>query len=171
MTKINNPEPLNRTEQHSTLMTLNQQGLSVTFIPRQGKPDWVVPTALILAIENCDKVVENYTWQGHNIAVFNLLPTASQNDIKPEKLVILEGEEDQQRIGLLIQGELSQQQIRPADIKDNESSSLSTTVEPDFSYQQVIIYDQLNHELHNQCYTVPDLKQLLAYLTQRRERP
>lgn len=174
MTNIN-PGPLDSSEQHKTLLTLNQQGLSVTFIPRLDKPDWVVPTALIIAIENCDKVIENYSWQGDNIAVFNLLPTSYQNDIRPDSLLVLEGESDQQRIGLLIKGELSQQQIRPSDIKDNESSLGSTMTEPDFSYQQVTIYtepnhklnNKLNHEQHSECYTVPDLKQLAAYLTHR----
>lgn len=144
------------------LLTFNKRGLSVSFIPRLDSSDWVIPTVLILDVIDCDEIIKNYDWQGQKIAVFNLLPNSEQKELSPDTLVILEGETDQQRIGLLFQGKLRQQQIKLSDIQDVEPNTLTTNggeIDSEYNYQQVTI--------HSECYTVPDLKQVSAYLNQR----
>lgn len=137
-------------------LIFNQNGLSVTFIPTAESSDWVVPTELVVGIRACDIILKHCEWQGHSLPVFSLLAEGA----KPESLVVLEGSQDDQRIALLIQGSLRQQQIKMTDIKDIETSSLATASgRQNYSYQHVTIGEK--------TYVVPDLQRLSAQLAKR----
>lgn len=153
-----NNTPIPQLNSHELLM-LNQGSMSVTFIPTSDTLPWVIPTALIIGIQACTVNLKQYEWQGHMLPVFSLLAKGA----KPESLVILEGERDQQRIALLIQGQLRQQLIKITDIKDIENKTLATASsknknngERNYSYQQVSI--------GTDAYMVPDLKRLSKQL-------
>lgn len=167
----------------NTLVNVNQGVLDATLIPAVGQPDWILPTALILAVEPADvqqTTLDNncfdYLWRpeadhqlkqqseqqsidtqdkSQTIKVYALTPTLE----KVDTILVLEGENNDARLGLLIQGELAQRQIKLSDIKDiepTEAEGLNIEHSADFVFQLVSVQQQV-------C-IVPDLTALAAHI-------
>ncbi|MDN5565398.1 MAG: hypothetical protein L0G25_01255 [Psychrobacter sp.] len=99
-----------------SLLTTDKGMLAVTMIPAMGQPDWIIPSSLILSIEEEQERVWNYLWQRQEIAVFHLLPPKQAVD----KIIILEGNTFNHRIALQTAGELRQAKLRISEVKDIE---------------------------------------------------
>lgn len=99
-----------------SLLTTDKGMLAVTMIPAIGQPDWIIPSSLILSIEEEPERVWTYIWQRQEIAVFHLLPPKQAVD----KIIILEGNTFNHRIALQTAGELRQAKLRISEVKDIE---------------------------------------------------
>ena len=63
-----------------SLLTTDKGMLAVTMIPAMGQPDWIIPSSLILSIEEQSERVWTHLWQRQEIAVFHLLPQKQDVD-------------------------------------------------------------------------------------------
>lgn len=99
-----------------SLLTTSKGLLDVTVIPAIDQPDWIIPSSLILSIDDYEERVWSYSWQQQDISVFHLLPP----DQPVDKMVVLEGNTVVHRMALQTQGELRQMQVRISDVKDTE---------------------------------------------------
>ena len=97
-----------------SLLTTTNGMLDITIVPAFDQPDWVIPTGLILGVDNHQERVSTYHWQQQDVAVFHLLP----QDQIPEKIIILEGNTTDHRFALQTAGDLRQMQVRISDVKD-----------------------------------------------------
>lgn len=80
------------------------------------QPDWIVPSSLILSVDDYDERIWTYLWQQQEVAVFHLLP----REQTPDKLVVLEGNTVVHRIALQTTGELQQKKVRISEVRDIE---------------------------------------------------
>ncbi len=148
-----------------SLLTTNNGMLDVTIVPASNQPDWIIPSSLILSVEDYQERISTYQWQEQNLAVFHLLP----QDRIPEKIIILEGNTTEHRFALQTAGELRQLQARISDVKDTElpEQFVGTGVDEiegqsdenvvlSYLYQTVMIDDNI--------YLVPDLDKIAHYL-------
>ena len=148
-----------------SLLTTNNGMLDVTIVPASNQPDWIIPSSLILSVEDYQERISTYQWQEQNLAVFHLLP----QDRIPEKIIILEGNTTEHRFALQTAGELRQLQARISDVKDTElpEQFVGTGVDEiegqsdenvvlSYLYQTVMIDDNI--------YLVPDLDKISHYL-------
>lgn len=99
-----------------SLLTTTKGVLDVTIIPAMDQPDWVIPSSLIISVEDYDERIWTYLWRDQEVAVFHLLPAHESVD----KLVILEGNTVVHRLALQTSGELREMQVRISDVKDTE---------------------------------------------------
>ncbi len=99
-----------------SLLTTNNGMLDVTIVPAFNQPDWLIPSSLILSVDDYDKRTALYEWQQQDVAVFHLLP---ENET-PDKMIVLEGNTSSHRVALQTAGELQQLQARIAEVKDIE---------------------------------------------------
>lgn len=107
-----------------SLLTTNNGMLDVTIVPATDQPDWIIPSSLILSVDECSEHRWTYEWQQQEVAVFHLLPRHQT----PDKIIILEGNTTAHRIALQTAGELRQLQARISDVKDIDC--LSTLSKP-----------------------------------------
>ncbi|GAA0808587.1 hypothetical protein [Psychrobacter piscatorii] len=148
-----------------SLLTTNNGMLDVTIVPASNQPDWIIPSSLILSVEDYQERISTYQWQEQNLAVFHLLP----QDRTPEKIIILEGNTTEHRFALQTAGELRQLQARISDVKDTElpEQFVDTGVDKiegqsdenvvlSYLYQTVMIDDNV--------YLVPDLDKIAHHL-------
>ncbi|MCG3880044.1 hypothetical protein [Psychrobacter sp. Ps6] len=148
-----------------SLLTTNNGMLDVTIVPASNQPDWIIPSSLILSVEDYQERISTYLWQEQNLAVFHLL----LQDRIPEKIIILEGNTTEHRFALQTAGELHQLQARISDVKDTElpEQFVGTGVDEiegqsdenvvlSYLYQTVMIDDNI--------YLVPDLDKIAHYL-------
>ena len=149
-----------------SLLTTNNGMLDVTIIPAFDQPDWIIPSSLILSVDDYSEYAAMYEWQ-QQVAVFHLLP----RDQTPDKMVVLEGNTSAHRIALQTSGELRQLQARISEVKDIElpehfiepNSNIDTVYERvqenvvlSYLFQAVMIDDTL--------YLVPDLDKIAHQL-------
>ncbi|GAA0317102.1 hypothetical protein [Psychrobacter aestuarii] len=99
-----------------SLLSADNGLLDVTVVPAKNQPDWLVPSSLILSVDDYQERIWTYLWQDQEVAVFHLLPRGHQ----PDKLVVLEGNTDVHRLALQTAGELDSFTVRIADVKDIE---------------------------------------------------
>ena len=97
-----------------SLLTTNNGMLDVTIVPAFDQPDWIIPSSLILSVDDYSEYAAMYEWQQQQVAVFHLLPRHQT----PEKMIVLEGNTSAHRIALQTAGELRQLQARISDVKD-----------------------------------------------------
>ncbi|WP_198333841.1 MULTISPECIES: hypothetical protein [Psychrobacter] len=97
-----------------SLLTTNNGMLDVTVIPAVNQPDWLIPSSLILSVENCAERTSTYDWQQQALMVFHLLP----QEQSPETIVVLEGNTSDHRLALQTAGELQPRQVRISEVKD-----------------------------------------------------
>ncbi|MEZ7517679.1 hypothetical protein ACQKDA_04285 [Psychrobacter sp. NPDC078370] len=148
-----------------SLLTTNNGMLDVTIVPAANQPDWIIPSSLILSVNESQQQVSRYDWQQQDLAVFNLL---LQNQT-PEKMIVLEGNTTDHRFALQTAGDLRQLQARISEVKDVETpEQFSTTNGKDreeyfdkndissYLYQTVMIDDEI--------YLVPDLDKIAYHL-------
>ena len=67
-----------------SLLTTNNGMLDVTVVPAVNQPDWIIPSSLILSVEEGSEHTDSYEWQQQAVAVFHLLPRHQ----KPEKMIV-----------------------------------------------------------------------------------
>lgn len=99
-----------------SLLTTDNGMLDITIVPAQNQPDWVIPTSLILSVDDYDERVWTYLWAQQEVAVFHLTPRDQPND----KIIVLEGNTAIHRLALQTIGELRQIKVRISDVKDAE---------------------------------------------------
>ena len=56
------------------VLSITTGQLTIARIPSSSSPDWIVPQALILSIDNYDERIWNYIWRGQEVSVYHLLP-------------------------------------------------------------------------------------------------
>lgn len=127
-----------------SLLTTDNGMLDVTIIPALNQPDWILPTNLILSVDDYDERIWTYLWQQQEVAVFHMLP----RDQVPDKIVVLEGNTAVHRIALQTAGELRQVRVRISDVKDTElpehyvSAAISNTDDNKVKDAGINIYHQ-----------------------------
>lgn len=99
-----------------SLLTTENGMLEVTIIPAKNQPDWIIPSSLILSIDDYHERVWTYLWQQQEVAVFHLLP----RDTAIDKTIVLEGNTVVHRVALQTAGDLQQMRVRISDVKDAE---------------------------------------------------
>ena len=155
-----------------SLLTASNGMLDVTIVPAINQPDWIIPSALILSVDEYAERIWTYLWQQQEVAVFHLLP-AEQT---PDKLIVLEGNTTAHRLALQTAGELQQLKVRISDVKDTElpkqyaqmSESQSNTTKDESSEQTLSsIQDDVVSSylfqtvtIDNVPYLVPDLERI-----------
>ncbi|WP_201616293.1 hypothetical protein [Psychrobacter urativorans] len=111
---------MNQVRKHTfeavSLLTADNGMLDVTLVPAINQPDWIIPSSLILSVDNYDDRIWTYLWQQQEVMVFHLLPC----DQTPDKLIVLEGNTTVHRLALQTAGELRELKVRISDVKDAE---------------------------------------------------
>ena len=148
-----------------SLLTTNNGMLDVTIVPALHQPDWIIPSSLILSVEDYQEYTSTYHWQQQDVAVFHLLPQGST----PEKMIVLEGNTTEQRFALQTAGELHQLQARIAEVKDTELPDElvgidATDTTEQFNESAVLSYLYQAVAIDGQIYTVPDLDKIAHHL-------
>ena len=119
-----NQIPKHKFEAMSLLIADNGM-LNVTIIPAENQPDWIIPSSLILSVNDCNEYIWTYLWQRQDIPVFHLLPRHQT----PDKLVILEGNTVIHRLALQTAGKLRQIKVGITDVKDTELPEQYSSIE------------------------------------------
>lgn len=144
-----------------SLLTAEHGAIEVTIIPVHGQPNWLIPSSLILSIDEHHEYIWTYLWQGQEVAVYHLIPKSAT----PDKLIVLEGNSDVHRVALQTQGELSTKTVRISDVKDvalskqelaNIKSNHSEAAQKEYLHQVVLLDDEL-------C-VIPDLDLIAHHL-------
>lgn len=147
-----------------SLLTTQSGLLDVTVIPVVGKPDWLIPTSLILSVESFSDRIWNYIWNDQDISVYHLLP----KEVPVDKMIILEGNTSVHRIALQTSGELNTLQLKISDVNDinlpeefidagtDSYSLIDDDISVPFLYQTV--------EVFKEVYVVPDIDTLAYHL-------
>lgn len=99
-----------------SLLTADNGMLEVTIVPAMNQPDWIIPSSLILSVDDYDERIWTYLWQQQEVSVFHLLP----REQTPDKLIVLEGNTTVHRLALQTAGELHVLKVRISDVKDAE---------------------------------------------------
>lgn len=111
---------MNKILKHSfeavSLLSTDNGVLEVTIIPAFDQPDWIVPSSLILSVEEFYDRVLTYLWQQQEVSVFHL----GSQDMVIDKMIILEGNSEVHRVALQTSGELQKIKIRISDMQDIE---------------------------------------------------
>lgn len=111
---------MNQIVKHSfeavSLLTTNNGMLDVTIIPAHNQPDWIIPSSLVLSIDDYHDRVWTYLWEQQEVAVFHLLSP----DTPIDKTIVLEGNTISHRMALQTVGNLQQMKVRISDVKDTE---------------------------------------------------
>ncbi len=148
-----------------SLLTTNNGMLDVTIVPAVNQPDWIVPSSLILSVDESQQQVARYDWQQQDLAVFHLL----LQDQSPDKMVVLEGNTTDHRFALQTAGDLRQLQARISEVKDVETpEQFSTTNGGDreeyFDKNDVSSYLYQTVMIDDEIYLVPDLDKIAYHL-------
>ncbi len=151
--------------QFEAVSLLTSQGglLDITVVPVLAQPSWLIPTSLILEINDFDEFIWNYIWRGQDVAVYHLLP----KDVPPEKIIVLEGNTPVHRIALQTSADITTKQCKISDVKDADlpkefidlgADSVVSTRTLDMSDETVgipFIYQTV--KVDGEIYIVPDL--------------
>lgn len=170
-----------------SLLTTDNGMLEVTIIPAMNQPDWVIPTRLILSVDDYHERVWTYLWSQQEesqqeesqqeVAVFHLTPHEQPVD----KMIVLEGNTDVHRFALQTAGVLRQMSVRISDVKDTElpkqyledsgaesrfsgNNDVDDKVEEYFSENSVISYTFQTVIIEDATYLVPDLDKIAHQL-------
>ena len=150
-----------------SLLTTNNGMLDVTIVPAFDQPDWIIPSSLILSVDEYSEHTWTYEWQQQEVAVFHMLPRHQT----PDKMIVLEGNTLAHRIALQTAGELRQLQARISDVKDVElpehyykTDSIIDTVHERVQEDVVLSYLFQTVMIDNTLYLVPDLDKIAHQL-------
>ena len=99
-----------------SLLTTNNGMLDVTIVPAFNQPDWLIPSSLILSVDDYNERTATYEWQQQKVVVCHLLP---QGKI-PDTMIVLEGNTADHRLALQTAGALQYLQVRISEVKDIE---------------------------------------------------
>ena len=148
-----------------SLLTTNNGMLDVTIVPAFSQPDWVIPSSLILSVDDCHEHIATYHWQQKEVAVFHLLP----QDQAPDKVIVLEGNTSDHRLALQTVGELHQLKVRISEVKDvefPEQTDEVNTAETTWQLSEDVLLSYLFQTvvIDNDTYLVPDLDKIAHHL-------
>lgn len=150
-----------------SLLTTNNGMLDVTIVPAVDQPDWIIPSSLILSVDECSERTWNYEWQQQEVAVFHLMPRYQT----PDKMIVLEGNTSAHRIALQTAGELRQLQARISDVKDIDlpehfikTDDKIDDVQERVQEDVVLSYLFQTVMIDNTLYMVPDLDKIAHQL-------
>ncbi len=148
-----------------SLLTTNNGMLDVTIVPAVNQPDWIIPSSLILSVDESQQQVSRYDWQQQDLAVFHLL----LQDQTPDKMVVLEGNTTDHRFALQTAGDLRQLQARISEVKDVETPEQLSGAniegrEEYFDKNDVSSYLYQTVMIDDEIYLVPDLDKIAHYL-------
>ncbi len=150
-----------------SLLTTNNGMLDVTIVPAFDQPDWIIPSSLILSVDEYSEHTWTYEWQQQEVAVFHMLPRHQT----PDKMIVLEGNTSAHRIALQTAGEMRQLQARISDVKDVElpehyykTDSIIDTVHERVQEDVVLSYLFQTVMIDNTLYLVPDLDKIAHQL-------
>ena len=99
-----------------SLLTTNNGMLDVTIVPAFNQPDWLIPSSLILSVDDYNERTATYEWQQQKVVVCHLLP----QDKIPDTMIVLEGNTADHRLALQTAGALQYLQVRISEVKDIE---------------------------------------------------
>lgn len=99
-----------------SLLTTDNGMLEVTIIPAANQPDWIIPSSLILSVDDSNERVWTYQWEQKEVAVFHLLPHEQPID----KTIVLEGNTNAHRFALQTAGNLHHMKVSISEVKDAE---------------------------------------------------
>ena len=148
-----------------SLLTTTNGMLDVTIVPAFNQPDWVIPSSLILSVDEYDERTLTYHWQEQEVAVFHLLP----QDEAVDKIIVLEGNTSEHRLALQTAGELRQLQVRISEVKDIEvpenfdKTNINETAVP-FNENVMLSYLFQTVMIEDKVYLVPDLDKIAHQL-------
>ena len=148
-----------------SLLTTTNGMLDVTIVPAFNQPDWVIPSSLILSVDEYDERTSTYHWQEQEVAVFHLLP----QDEAVDKIIVLEGNTSEHRLALQTVGELHQLQVRISEVKDIEvpenvdRTNINETEVP-FNENVMLSYVFQTVMIEDKVYLVPDLDKIAHQL-------
>lgn len=148
-----------------SLLTTTNGTLDVTIVPAFNQPDWVIPSSLILSVDEHDEHTSIYDWQEQEVAVFHLLP----QDEAVDKIIVLEGNTSEHRLALQTAGELRQLQVRISEVKDIEvtenfdKTNINETAVP-FNENVMLSYLFQTVMIEDKVYLVPDLDKIAHQL-------
>lgn len=158
-----------------SLLTTDNGMLDITIIPAQHQPDWLIPSALILSVDDYQEHLDTYEWQQQQLAVFHLQPQEQGFD----KIIVLEGNTAKHRIALQTTGELRQARLRISDMHDIElpqsyQDIATITGDTNTDYSQVKETELMSYMLqtvmiNETTYLIADLDKIahhFAYLDQ-----
>ncbi len=160
--------------QFEAVSLLTSQGglLDITIVPVLGQPSWLIPTALILEINDFDEFIWNYIWRGQDVAVYHLLP----RDVSPEKIIVLEGNTPVHRIALQTSADFTEKQCKISDVKDTNlpeefidlgAESVVSTRTLDMGDDVIAIpFIYQTVEIEGEVYIVPDLDKIAYQLVE-----
>ncbi|QOD12401.1 hypothetical protein IEE84_11065 [Psychrobacter sp. 28M-43] len=148
-----------------SLLTTNNGMLDVTIVPAVNQPDWIIPSNLILSVDESQQQVSRYDWQQQDLAVFHLL----LQDQTPDKMVVLEGNTTDHRFALQTAGDLRQLQARISEVKDVETPEQLSGAniegrEEYFDKNDVSSYLYQTVMIDDEIYLVPDLDKIAYHL-------
>jgi len=152
-----------------SLLTTSNGMLDVTVIAAVDQPDWIVPTSLILDIEDSTEQIGTHVWQQQQLPVFHLFLRAQT----PSKMIVIEGNTSEQRIALQSVDTPHALQVRISDVKDvdlpehyatsmsdiqqNESHSTHNIDDVSAFWYQAVMIDNI-------VYLIPDVDKLAHHL-------
>ena len=148
-----------------SLLTTTNGMLDVTIVPAFNQPDWLIPSSLILSVDEHDQRTSIYDWQDQEVSVFHLLP----QDKAVDKIIVLEGNTSEHRLALQTAGELHQLQVRISDVKDIEvpenfdKTNINETAVP-FNENVMLSYLFQTVMIEDKVYLVPDLDKIAHQL-------
>ncbi|MBS9779361.1 MAG: hypothetical protein KGV51_01920 [Moraxellaceae bacterium] len=134
-----------------SLLTSHGGLLDISIVPVLGQPSWLIPTALILEVNDFNKFIDKYHWQEQEINVYHLLT----KELPPKKMIVLEGNTPDHRIALQTSADIINKQYKISDVKDTELPSDFIDIIP-FIYQTVKIEEEI--------YIVPDIDMIAHHL-------
>lgn len=148
-----------------SLLTTSKGMLDVTIIPAFNQPDWLIPSSLILSVDDYEERISTYDWQQQAVMVFHLLP----QDQPPEKIIVLEGNTSDHRFALQTAGELHQLPVRISEVKDIEISEQFNDTDIDktvLSVNENVVLSYLFQTvtIDDKTYLVPDLDKIAHQL-------
>ncbi len=158
-----------------SLLTTDNGMLEVTMIPAKNQPDWIIPSSLILSVDDHQERIGTYSWQQQQLAVFHLQPYEQVFD----KIIVLEGNTAEHRIALQTIGELRQVQVRISDVRDmelpqNYQQMTTTDVNADTSPEHVRENELMTYlfqtvMIDDTSYLIPDLDKIAHQLVNSKD--
>ena len=153
-----------------SLLTTDNGMLEVTVIPAMNQPDWIIPSSLILSVDDHQQRISTYLWQQQQLAVFHLQPYEQASD----KIIVLEGNTVEHRIALQTVGELRRVQVRISDVRDIElpkkyQQIANTDINADIGHDQVKENELMSYlfqavMIDETPYLIPDLDKIAHQL-------
>ena len=154
-----------------SLLTTNNGMLDVTIVPAFNQPDWLIPSSLILSVDDYNERTATYEWQQQKVVVCHLLP----QDQIPDTMIVLEGNTADHRLALQTAGALQYLQVRISEVKDIEVPEEFNTLEQidkidsdktalPFDENVMLSYLFQMVMINDNAYLVPDLDKIAHQL-------